>query len=241
MQAAYNAHKDLVNYLMENELSLGLDVNQKDKDGRNVLFYCIEGGNLEMLITLLEFGIPMQADYNGKNNLFQAVSASHTSIVEYILKNADKHLKLDVHEKDIHGNNAMYYYAKRPNDKHILSMLISAGLKLQDCSNMSNIFAQALKSGDLITAKMVTSSFESHDVEKVRTILQSWKSEKGETLFHWVAMKNDPEFCELLAPYYDPISDKDEHNRTPLIRYVSYFIQTSPGFSPMILGVSVLM
>lgn len=218
MQAAYNAHKDLVMYLIDNEISLGLDVNQKDKDGRNVLFYCIEGGNLDMLISLLEFGIPMQPDSSGKNNLFQAVSAGHTQIVEYILKHRDLHLNIDPLSKDNNGNNAMYYYAKRPNNKHILSLLLSVGLRINDCSNASNILAQALKSGDLITAKMITGSFDKNNVAEVRTILQNWKSERGETLFHWVAIKNDVEFCRLLAPYYDSTSDRDDHNRTPLIR-----------------------
>lgn len=218
MQAAYNAHKDLVNFLIENELSLGLDVNQKDKDGRNVLFYCIEGGNLGMLISLLEYGIPMQPDISGKNNLFQAVSAGHAAIVEYILDQQNTHLKIDPLATDVNGNNAMFYYAKRPNNKHILSLLMSAGLRINDCSNSSNILAQALKSGDLITAKMITGSFERNNIDQVQMILRNWRSERGETLFHWVAMRNDAEFCRLLAPYYDASSDKDDHNRTPLIR-----------------------
>lgn len=218
MQAAYNAHRELVTYLIDNEISLGLDVNQKDKDGRNVLFYCIEGGNLDMLVALLEYGIPMQPDGSGKNNLFQAVSAGHASIVEYILDKKNSHLKIDPLATDTNGNNAMYYYAKRPNNKHILSLLLSAGLKIHHCANASNILAQALKSGDLITAKMVTSSFDKSNVEQIRLILRNWRSERGETLFHWVAMKNDEEFCRLLAPYYDPTSDRDDHNRTPLIR-----------------------
>lgn len=218
MQAAYNAHRDLVIYLIENEISLGLDLNQKDKDGRNVLFYCIEGGNLDMLVSLLEYGIPMQPDLCGKNNLFQAVSAGHSSIVEYILDKKNSHLKLDPLSTDLNGNNAMYYYAKRPNNKHILSLLLDAGLSINDCSNASNILAHALKSGDLITAKMVTGSFDKDNIEQVQTILRNWRSERGETLFHWVAVKNDEEFCRLLAPYYDPASDKDDHNRTPLIR-----------------------
>lgn len=218
MQSAYNAHKDLVTHLIDNEITLGLDVNQKDKDGRNVLFYCIEGGNLDMLVSLLEYGIPMQTDTSGKNNLFQAVSAGHAPIVEYILKNRDLHLKLDPLATDMNGNNAMFYYAKRPNNKNILSLLLSAGLKVNDCSNSSNILAQALKSGDLVTAKMITGSFEKSNVKQVKTILRDWRSERGETLFHLVAMKNDVEFCKLLAPYYDPSGDRDNHNRTPLIR-----------------------
>ena len=218
MQAAYNAHKELVMYLIDNEISLGLDVNQKDKDGRNVLFYCIEGGNLDMLVSLLEFGIPMQTDASGKNNLFQAVSAGHAEIVEYILKNRDLHLKMDPLATDINGNNAMYYYAKRPNNKHILSLLLSVGLKINDCTNASNILAQALKSGDLITAKMITGSFDKTDVDHVKNILREWRGDRGETLFHWVAMKNDEEFCRLLVPYYDSTADRDDHNRTPLIR-----------------------
>jgi len=218
MQAAYNVHKSLVLYLIDNELSLSLDVNQKDQDGRNVLFYCIEGGNLDLLVSLLEFGIPMQTDNSGKNNLFQAVSAGHAHIVEYILKNSNLHLKLDPLATDSNGNNAMYYYAKRPNNKHILSQLLSAGLKLSDCSNASNILAQALKEGDLNTAKLITSSFDNSNVEQVKVILRDWRSDKGESLFHWVAVKNDEEFCRLLAPYYDPVADRDDHNRTPLIR-----------------------
>ena len=220
MQGAYNAHKELVMYLIDNEISLGLDVNQKDKDGRNVLFYCIEGGNLDMLVSLLEYGIPMQPDGSGKNNLFQAVSAGHAQIVEYILKNRDL-LKIDPLARDANTNNAMYYYAKRPNNKHILAMLLSAGLKINDCSNASNILAQALKSGDLITAKMITGSFDKNNVAEVQTILKNWRSERGETLYHWVAMRNDVEFCKLLAPYYDSTGDRDDHNRTPLIRYRS--------------------
>ena len=68
---------------------------------------------------------------------------------------------------------------------------------------------------------MITGSFDKNNVAEVQTILKNWRSERGETLYHWVAMRNDVEFCKLLAPYYDSTGDRDDHNRTPLIRYRS--------------------
>ena len=39
MQAALHGHKDMVDYLTNNASALNLDLHQKDKDERNVLFY----------------------------------------------------------------------------------------------------------------------------------------------------------------------------------------------------------
>ena len=39
MQAALHGHQAMVEYLTANAKTMGLDIHQKDKDQRNVLFY----------------------------------------------------------------------------------------------------------------------------------------------------------------------------------------------------------
>ena len=56
MEAVGKNRPDFVHYLTTGASTLGIDINQKDKEGNNVLFYTAAGGNLNLLQTLLAAG-----------------------------------------------------------------------------------------------------------------------------------------------------------------------------------------
>ena len=56
MEAVGKNRPDFVLYLTTGASTLGIDINQKDKEGNNVLFYTAAGGNLNLLKTLLAAG-----------------------------------------------------------------------------------------------------------------------------------------------------------------------------------------
>ena len=109
MEAADKGKQDMVHYLTKMASTLGLDLNHRDRDGANVLFYCVSGGHQGLLEFLLNAGCDVTEDHHGRNLLMQAALSGHMTTLHYLIGHALQ-LGIDLHHTDLNGRNALFYW-----------------------------------------------------------------------------------------------------------------------------------
>ena len=85
MTATLKDNRAIIGYLVKHADKLGLDVRQKDNKGRNALFYCITGSELDVLDTLLRHGVPVEPSVDGVTLLMQAVAKHREDFLQSLL------------------------------------------------------------------------------------------------------------------------------------------------------------
>ena len=112
MQAARAGHVHILDYFLEHHTSLCLDVNAKDKNGENALFYAIRSRNIDALIKLLRSGIKVSNNNNHIGILAQSLCEGRDAIVQTILAHA-----LDISGaltgRDTKGRTVLHHYVDR--------------------------------------------------------------------------------------------------------------------------------
>ncbi|CAH1796499.1 unnamed protein product [Owenia fusiformis] len=108
MVSALKGHGHIARYLLINHHNLGIDVNEKDTKGRNVLFYCVTGGDLNLFTTFLRHGVRVESSTDGITILMQAVAKGQMEFTLYILNNISR-IGLDINQQDKDGWNALFY------------------------------------------------------------------------------------------------------------------------------------
>ena len=109
MEAADKGKREMVECLTKMAATLDLDLNHRDRDGANVLFYCVAGGHLNLLKFLLNAGCEVTPDDHGRNLLMQAALSGHLQVVQFLVRQADR-LGIDIHHVDNNGRNALFYW-----------------------------------------------------------------------------------------------------------------------------------
>ena len=109
MEAVDKNRTDFVSFLLgHSHTGMAVDVNQRDEQGNNALFYAAAAGNLEICQQLLQAGCPVENDKYNRTVLMQAALHGHTHIVQFIFNNC-KALDIDVQQKDSDGRNLLFY------------------------------------------------------------------------------------------------------------------------------------
>ena len=142
----HNNHK-LVNYLLKHRKRLNLDINATDDKGRNVLFYCITGGDIKLFKALIEQGVRIQTSSEGITLLMQAVAKQRRDYIEHFLS-SPKDTFLDIQAKDKDGWNAIFY-AVASNYSDVLSLLLDNGASPVAAQDGRNVIMQAALKGDI--------------------------------------------------------------------------------------------
>jgi len=105
--SVYYNHLPLVQYFLQNHSNV-LSVNEKKKNGNDLLIFAALNGNLEMVQYLIKQGICLSTlDYRKNNALIQASYLGHLNIVHYLVEKGMNPL-----QKDNHGMSALLYAAK---------------------------------------------------------------------------------------------------------------------------------
>lgn len=108
MSATLKKNTVIVKYLAENSNKLALDINEKDDKGRNCLFYCITGGDIELFEYLLSQGVCVESSSDSVTLLMQAVAKYRMDFTCYLLEHSSRH-SLDINAQDADGWNAVFY------------------------------------------------------------------------------------------------------------------------------------
>jgi hypothetical protein len=99
-----NDLKGIKNYLITHTKA---SILQKDKDGRNALYYALFNGDVEIIRVLVEYGFnPIDIDnQTGATALHLAASEGNFDLVVYLVVS----VKMNVNVLDKNGRNPLYY------------------------------------------------------------------------------------------------------------------------------------
>lgn len=146
MNATLKNNKTLVKYLLEYGNKLGLNPNEKDKKGRNALFYCITGGDVHLMQMLISHGVNVETSADGITVLMQAVAKQKWGFTEHILQyKEDYGIMINARDKD--GWDALLYSVASGN-LDIFLLLRAHGGKSQQALDGRTILMQAAAKGD---------------------------------------------------------------------------------------------
>ena len=100
----------ILEWLIEN----GIDINEKDKEGRNALMIASQNGNLDIIEILIENNIRInERDYDNKNALIYATENGNLEVVQYLVK---KKININVCSFSKSWNALFYAIDKNYND-----------------------------------------------------------------------------------------------------------------------------
>ena len=85
MQACQAGHHLIVDFLLERSAGLKLDINERDNNGENSLFYAVRSQRLDVVKNLLNRGVEIVNNVNGINVLAQCMSDGYHNIAQTIL------------------------------------------------------------------------------------------------------------------------------------------------------------
>ena len=104
MIAAYADNADVIKCLV----SYGVNMERRDKDGRNVLFYSASGGQPDTLDFLIGKGAKVHPDPNGVTILMEATHQGQLDIIKYLLEDRTEP-PVSPNAKDANGQNVFFY------------------------------------------------------------------------------------------------------------------------------------
>ncbi|XP_013419247.1 serine/threonine-protein phosphatase 6 regulatory ankyrin repeat subunit B [Lingula anatina] len=145
MEGCYHGHTAIVLFLMQNAQSVNINITEKDKNGRNALYYCCEGEQLELFDTLTKKGVPIEYAAESRNLLMLSALKPNVKVMEHLLKSA-RDLGIDINEKDTKGRNCLFYCATS-GDVSVFQLLIKYGVKIENSNDGVSLLMQASGKG----------------------------------------------------------------------------------------------
>ncbi|EAY16294.1 ankyrin repeat protein, putative [Trichomonas vaginalis G3] len=190
--------------LCEYFLSIGANVNGKDKYGQTALHYAAKYNRKEAAELLISHGANVnEKDKDGKTALhFTAVFNNSKEIAELLISHG-----ANVNEKDNNGRTALHYAAVFNNRKEIAELLISHGANINEKDkDEKTAFHIAAEKNSKETAEFLIS--HGANINE--------KDKYGETALHFTAYNNSKEIAELLISHGANVNEKDKDGKTAL-------------------------
>jgi ankyrin repeat protein len=239
IEASFNGAKDIVAFL----LGKGIDINQKDEDGRTALMEASFYGHAEIVKMLLEKqNIDInQIDEDGKTALMWASEGGHKEIVKMLLEKEN----IDINQTDEDGMTALIWASDKGNVE-ILEMLlektnIDINQKDDKYRNTALIWASNLGHGEIVNmllekenidinqqnkygyTALICASEQGHE-EIVNMLLEkenieiNQTDEEGKTALMWASEKGHVEIVKMLLEKDNiDINQTDEDGWTALM------------------------
>ena len=119
--------------LTEYFISKGLDLKSKDASGANAFSYAAKGGNIQMLKTLLQKGVPAQ-----DQAMLMAAQGSRRGpnsieVFQYL-----ETLGIEPAAKGASGENALHILVRKPKQNDIIAYFLSKGLDVNQADEEGN-------------------------------------------------------------------------------------------------------
>jgi ankyrin repeat protein len=163
MVSALKGHHQMVQYLLDNADNIGIDINRKDKKGRNCLFYCVSGGNLDIFDNMLRYGARVEASDDGVTLLIQAAGKAEIAFGQHLIERAEN-IGLDIHATDKDGWNALFYCIASGN-MELFTQIIHKGVTASIALDGRNLLMQAVVKGDMEIIRHVLVSAPKFDLD----------------------------------------------------------------------------
>ncbi|EAX92377.1 ankyrin repeat protein, putative [Trichomonas vaginalis G3] len=188
--------------LIEYFLSLGANINEKDKYGNTALHIAAWNNSKETTEVLISHGANVnEKGQNGKTPLHNASYKNSKEIAELLIS-----FGANVNEKDEYGNTALHIAADC-SSKETAEVLISHGANVDENDNTGKT---ALHKAAFENNKEIVELLISHGANV------NEKDKNGETALHIAVHKNNKETVELLISHDANINEKDKNGDTAL-------------------------
>lgn len=131
--------------LLKSQLLIGVDINQRDKDGLNALFWAIKNKNIHNARLLIDYDIDLFVA-TGKHAIFLAIENNHYELVIFLLQNG-----ISPNIINENGQTALMYAIKKEKFK-IICLLVRNGSYLSSVDNYNKsikYYIQEAKSQDI--------------------------------------------------------------------------------------------
>ena len=112
MQTARAGHVHILQYLLDNQTSLGLDLNVTDKNGENALFYAVRSQHIQVITKLLQGGIKLTNNNTGIGVLAQSLCEGRDAVVQAVLAHT-LDLSGAMGGRDSKGRTVLHHYVLR--------------------------------------------------------------------------------------------------------------------------------
>ena len=193
--AAINANNILmIKHLIKYHKMTGANINQRDSNDCNALYYAVQNEQLKTVHLLCSLG----ADVNigdkttGQSPLILAINANNESMVKYLIENKANRLNID--QCDNKGYSALFYAI---NNEHFefAQLLVESGADANICDNNKGQTALML----VINANnesMIKYLIEHH---KVNDVSINQQDSNGCNSFYYAVQNNQFETMHLLC------------------------------------------
>ncbi|EAY09159.1 ankyrin repeat protein, putative [Trichomonas vaginalis G3] len=188
--------------LLEYFISLGANINEKDKNGNTALHNVVAWNYDEMAEVLISHG----ANINIKNEFEKTAlditaARNYKEMAEFLISHGAK-----INEKTKNGSTALHT-AARNNSKEMVEFLISHGAKINEKTKNGST---ALHTAARNNSKEMVEFLISHGA-KINE-----KTKNGETALHIAAINNSKETVEVLIAHGANINEKNNNGKTAL-------------------------
>lgn len=203
-------------YLLEIEKNPQLDLQVKDKDGKDALQMAVEKNNLELAQNLVEHGMDVtKPDSNGKQ-LIETLGMNRDEMTEFLWQNGAQNAVSTVTVDDLLRASIVNFNLK------LMQYLLDKDPNLKD-KDQNGDYPQ------MVVAKAIASHSELSQnelLQKTEQVLNlllqngidlNWQNSDGETLLIKIAKvksKYYPMFAELLIRMGADADKKDQYNKT---------------------------
>lgn len=113
-------------YLVQQLLKAGVKdtINKPDQQGKTLLHYVCESGNVTMAALLVEYGAKVnKTTESGLTPLYIACKGGHLNLVEYFIINTD----VDINEPNVEDGDTPLACAAKQNNEEMLGLLMEHG------------------------------------------------------------------------------------------------------------------
>jgi ankyrin repeat protein len=210
----------LTNYF----ISKGLDIKSTDAAGNNAFSYAARSGNIELMKTLLQKGVPvnqnallMAAQSGGRRGPGGGASGANLAVYQYL---ESLNIKPTVTGKG--GENVLHYLVRKQNQGEIIQHFIAAGVdvnKIDEDGNTPFMYAAASNRDTAVMAMLLP---------KVKNI--NLPNQKGVTALAMAVQSNSPDVVQYLLNKGASVNITD-HSGNNLGYYLvqSYRVGRGPG------------
>ena len=168
MEAAAAGNFGMINFLIEQANTIGLDILAKDKEGRNALFYAVSSNKEEVFCQMMASGIPVDRNKTGKTVLMVAIQENKVEMVLHLM-NSDLY-GLSILQTDNNQCNALYY-AAMAGSITLFEILQGEGAVLRHSKDGMSVLLVAAQEGKLDFLKYLVNRAQElnltiHDCDK---------------------------------------------------------------------------